>query len=54
MPVYEFKCGKCNKAFSLILSIKEHDSKKIKCHKCKSVKVKPVYSGFFAVTSKKS
>lgn len=54
MPVYEFKCQKCGEVFSLVMSVKEHESKKIKCEKCKSLKVKPVYSGFFAVTSKKS
>jgi putative FmdB family regulatory protein len=54
MPVYDYKCGKCEEAFSLIMSVKEKETKKAKCPKCKSVKVKPVYSGFFAVTSKKS
>ena len=54
MPAYDYKCGKCGEAFSLIMSIKEKETKKVKCPKCKSVRVKPVYSGFFAVTSKKS
>jgi putative FmdB family regulatory protein len=54
MPVYDYKCGKCEEAFSLIMSVKEKETKKAKCPKCKSVKVKPVYSGFFAMTSKKS
>lgn len=54
MPVYDYKCEKCNESFSLVMSIKEKETKKIKCPKCKSAKVKPVYSGFFAVTSKKS
>ncbi len=54
MPVYDYKCGKCGKTFSMIMNIKEKETKKIKCPKCKSVRVKPVYSGFFAVTSRKS
>ncbi len=54
MPVYEFKCEKCNENFSLTMSIKEREKAEITCPKCKSKEVKPVYSGFFAVTSKKS
>ncbi len=54
MPVYNYKCEKCGETCSLIMSITEKETKKVKCPKCKSVKVKPVYSGFFAVTSKKS
>lgn len=54
MPIYDYKCEKCGESFSLAMSIKEKETKKVKCPKCKSSKVKPVYSGFFAVTSKKS
>jgi putative FmdB family regulatory protein len=54
MPIYDYKCEKCGESFSLVMSIKEKETKKVKCPKCNSSKVKPVYSGFFAVTSKKS
>ncbi|MFN3395266.1 MAG: FmdB family zinc ribbon protein [Thermodesulfovibrionales bacterium] len=54
MPVYEYKCDKCGETFSLVMGIKEKDKAKIECPKCGSDKVKPVYSTFFAVTSKKS
>jgi putative FmdB family regulatory protein len=54
MPVYEYRCAKCSKDFSLVMSVREHERKKPRCPKCKSQRVKPVYSGFFAVTSKKS
>ena len=54
MPIYDFKCDKCGETFSLVMSVKEKETKKIKCGKCKSTRVKPVYTGFFAVTSKKS
>jgi putative FmdB family regulatory protein len=54
MPQYEYKCEKCKKSFSKIMTVTEHDTKRAKCPKCKSVRVKPVYSGFFASTSKKS
>lgn len=54
MPVYEYKCDKCGETFSLVMGIKEKDKKKVECPKCGSDRVKPVYSTFFAVTSKKS
>ncbi len=54
MPVYEFKCEKCGETFSLAIGIKEREKTEVKCPKCNSRDVKPVYSTFFAVTSKKS
>ncbi|MCL0038325.1 hypothetical protein M1N10_04865 [Thermodesulfovibrionales bacterium] len=54
MPVYDYKCAKCGEPFSLVMSVGEKDKKIADCPKCKSVEVKPVYSSFFAVTSKKS
>jgi putative FmdB family regulatory protein len=54
MPVYDFKCQKCETTFSEVMSFREKETKKIRCPKCKSLRVKPVYSGFVAVTSKKS
>jgi len=54
MPVYEYKCERCGETFSLVMGVKEKEKAKIQCPKCKSSDVKPVYSTFFAVTSKKS
>jgi len=54
MPNYEFRCQKCNKKYSLTLSIKERDEEKFKCPKCGSRKREPVFGGFYAKTSKKS
>lgn len=54
MPVYEYLCRKCNKEFSLTVSIKEHDAKKARCPKCNSASVVRQFSSFFAQTSKKS
>lgn len=54
MPLYDYKCEKCGGTFSLVMGIKEKETKKIECPECKSDLVKPVYSGFFAKTSKKS
>ena len=54
MPSYEYACKQCKKTFTLILSVSEHDKKRVACPKCKSRKVEQRFGSFFAVTSKKS
>ena len=39
MPSYDYICRKCGKKFTLVMTISEHDSKKIRCPKCSSVRV---------------
>jgi putative FmdB family regulatory protein len=53
MPTYDFKCEKCQKKFSLSMSISEYENKKFKCPKCNSVKVKQQISHFQVKTSRK-
>jgi putative FmdB family regulatory protein len=54
MPTYEFICEKCNKRFSLMISIFDYEKKKYQCPKCKSKRVKQQISSFQTITSKKS
>jgi putative FmdB family regulatory protein len=54
MPSYEYACKECKKSFTLILTMSEHDKKRVTCPKCKSRKVEQQYGSFFTVTSKKS
>ncbi len=54
MPSYEYVCKECKKSFTLILTMSEHDKKRVACPKCKSRKVEQQYGSFFTVTSKKS
>jgi putative FmdB family regulatory protein len=57
MPRYEFQCQKCKKPFELLYSLTEYEraeKKKIKCPKCKSVRVVRQISAFEVKTSKKS
>lgn len=54
MPTYEYMCNKCNKPFTLLLSISEYEKKKIRCPKCKSTRVKQQITSFQTITSKKS
>lgn len=54
MPLYEYVCRKCGKEFSEVLTIKEHDKKKIQCPKCKSEDLEHVIEPFFAKTASKT
>jgi putative FmdB family regulatory protein len=54
MPQYEYLCLACNKKFSLLLTVTEHDKGSVKCPKCKSPKVEQQWAAFYATTSKKS
>jgi putative FmdB family regulatory protein len=54
MPVYEFKCRACDKVFSKILTIAEHEEEEITCPKGGSHDIEQRWASFYAVTSKKS
>ncbi len=54
MPTYDYVCKKCRKKFSHLMTISEHDRKRIRCPKCKSTQVEQELLSFFVVTSKKS
>ncbi|MCG6929652.1 MAG: zinc ribbon domain-containing protein [Desulfofustis sp.] len=54
MPVYDYRCEKCDRDFSLEMKISDYTKKKISCPKCKSKKVKRQISSFQTITSKKS
>jgi putative FmdB family regulatory protein len=54
MPTYDYRCEKCHKVFSLVLSLKQHNSKRIACPKCASRVVKQVIRPFYAITRRKA
>lgn len=54
MPTYEFICEKCNKTFTLTMSLSDYTEKKTKCPECGKDKVRQLISSFQTVTSKKS
>ena len=54
MPLYEYVCRKCGKKFNEVLTIKEHDEKKIQCPKCRSQDLEHVIEPFFAKTASKT
>ncbi|MCD6151115.1 MAG: zinc ribbon domain-containing protein [Deltaproteobacteria bacterium] len=54
MPTYEYRCEDCNKKFTVIMSMAEHDKGGVVCPECKSKKVVQQLSIFTAKTSRKS
>jgi len=54
MPIYEYRCTKCQRRFSQQQEIEEHARKRPACPKCKSRAVEQVYTPFFAKTVRKS
>jgi len=52
MPQYEYLCSSCDKKFSSVLTLADHDQGKVKCPKCGSTKVEQQWAAFFATTSK--
>jgi putative FmdB family regulatory protein len=54
MPVYEFVCHDCQKAFELTRPMSESHATDLKCPSCGSSNVGRTYSHVYAKTSKKS
>jgi putative FmdB family regulatory protein len=54
MPIYEYRCSKCGKAFEVSEHIAEHAKSHPHCPKCSSERVEPVLADFYAKTPKKS
>jgi putative FmdB family regulatory protein len=54
MPSYDYRCPKCKKKFTAILSIREHDAGKAKCPKCGGKKLEQLITAFQVKTSRKS
>ena len=54
MPVYEFKCNKCNQIFEVVMTMAEAAVTKVFCPICASDDIKQQFSPFAAVTTKKS
>lgn len=54
MPVYVFRCRKCDSQFEKSMTVSQREKAKPACPDCGDKKVVPVLSGFFAKTSRKS
>jgi len=54
MPTYEYRCEKCKKNFSLVMSMSDHAKRKARCPKCRSKKLTQQITAFTTITSSKS
>lgn len=54
MPLYEYICKRCRKKFAEVLTLKELETKKVECPKCKSADLEKVIEPFFAKTASKT
>ena len=54
MPIYVFRCEKCNHQFEKAMTVAERETSRPVCPKCKGRKSVPVLTGFFAKTRRKS
>jgi putative FmdB family regulatory protein len=54
MPTYEFLCPKCQKEFSVTMTMREREDKKPTCPSCGSAELESLMGSFFAKTSRKS
>ena len=53
MPTYEFLCNKCQKDFSVTMTIREREEKKPTCPTCGGSDREPLLTGFLAKTARK-
>jgi putative FmdB family regulatory protein len=54
MPTYEFLCQKCQKEFTITMTIRERGETQPACPACGSTELEPRFSSVFAKTSRKS
>jgi len=54
MPHYEFRCDKCRKEVTIMLSIGERERGDYKCPACGSKQLQAQMGAFFSKTSRKS
>lgn len=54
MPFYDLKCKQCGEEFNIMAKMSERDQKLIKCPKCGSNELDPIFSSVNIVQSRKS
>jgi putative FmdB family regulatory protein len=54
MPLYEYVCRKCHNKFGEVLTIKDHETKKVHCPDCQGTDLEKVIESFFAKTARKT
>ncbi|MEO8201549.1 MAG: zinc ribbon domain-containing protein [Gemmatimonadota bacterium] len=54
MPTYEYHCQACQRDFSRIESVAEHEHSRVTCPHCRSTRVERTFTAFYAKTGRKS
>ena len=54
MPVYEYSCDKCKRKVTVMMTISEHEKRRVACPKCGGKALRPLISSFLTQTSRKS
>jgi putative FmdB family regulatory protein len=54
MPTYDYLCTKCQKEFTVTMTVRERESTTPACPGCGSKELEPVMGSFFSKTSRKS
>jgi putative FmdB family regulatory protein len=54
MPMYDYYCRPCDRTFTVVMSLKEHETHQVQCSRCHGIQVEQLLSAFIAKTSKKS
>lgn len=54
MPLYEFLCRKCDREFTIALSLQAYEKKDYACPRCQGKDVERVVTAAQVITSKKS
>jgi putative FmdB family regulatory protein len=54
MPTYEYYCRPCDRTFTRVMSLAEHERQQVQCPHCHGVQVEQLLSTFIVKTAKKS
>lgn len=54
MPFYEYECQGCKKVFTLVRSLREHDTQAAACPQCGSKEIRQLMTSFTAKTDSKT
>ncbi len=54
MPLYEYRCDKCQRDVTIPMSISQHEKAEAACPQCGDTALRPQMSTIFTQTSRKS
>src|SRR5690606_11454483 len=54
MPLYTYECHSCGNRFVEVMSIDDHEKRKLQCPRCRSQDTEPMIEAAHVVTARKS